>query len=156
MEIGELVSLWPSSWCAPLPEIQVARSTAVPCSFFLLRFSFPFPFFFCRSFSFSPFLFVLAFPFCFLWHLFRLFFSLACSPWRILFFFCLGATPHPTCLSLQVWVWLPLRAVFFLAFLLSCFFFFSFFPFSLSILDVVPFLVRIMLSPRFRFLLRLV
>ena len=74
-------------------------------------------------------------------------------------FFCLGATtpPPPRCLRACKSCVLPLRAVFFLAFLLFIYgIFLVFLPFSISIwascVSSCLFLVGIMLSPRFRFL----
>ena len=105
-------------------------------------------------------------------HVFRLFLvspsslwcSLFCSPWWrimfVLFFVSVLHPPRALLVSLQVCVF-PLRAVFSLALLLIYFyFFFSSFPLSISIwtlfVSCCLFLVDIMLSPRFRFLLRLV
>ena len=105
-------------------------------------------------------------------HVFRLFLvspsslwcSLFCCPWWrimfVLFFVSVLHPPRALLVSLQVCVF-PLRAVFSLALLLIYFyFFFSSFPLSISIwtlfVSCCLFLVDIMLSPRFRFLLRLV
>ena len=146
---------------------------------------FPFPFCLFSSFflsSFSPSFFWLSVfsflaPFSLVLSLrlaaFRLFlvspssllFSLPCFPWwRILLFCYFVSALHPPrapCEPNVIRVF-PLRAVFFLALLILTYFcfFFSSFPFSISIwpsfVSSRLFLVGTMLFPRFRFLLRLV
>ena len=127
----------------------------IPFSFLLLLFFFPF----CHS----------PFPLPFRFVVFRLSlvspssitFSLPCSSrWRILLF-CLGDTPPTRCVRVCMCADFPCALT---SFLRSCCLFslsfFSSFPFSISILDVVCFIlfscVGTILSPRFRFLLRLV
>ena len=153
--------VWSSwSWCVPPVETQVVSMLPPghPCLFFfflhILRFPFPFA--------------VPRFPLSFRFVFFRLFlvslfFSSPCSTWGRILFFCLGATPPRALLASLLVCVFPLCAVFFLfvAFLVFVLFFLLFLPFfryrfGRHIFHPVFFLwVLFMLSPRFRFLLRL-
>ena len=167
----------PPCW-DPSNQHSTARTPSPLCSFSFFSFFF-FPRFFLSFLSFSvfpfPFLVLLSFVLSFRLDVFRLFLvsppssslvlSLPCFPWwRILLFWYFVSSLHPPSAPCEPQVCVfPLRAVFFLAFLLFTFFFFSLpslfrfrFGHRFFILSSFLWVLCCMLSPRFRFLLRLV
>ena len=116
----------PSLWARLIPCTSLAINTdTVRCTAntsYTHVPGFPLPFRFV--------VFLLPLSFVFLVSPFSLFFfSLPCSPWWRILFFCLRATPPPRCLraSLQVCVF-PLCAVLLLVFFLVCIYIFSSLP----------------------------